>query len=67
MNEGTWFYLRQTLYLYNFSTAGLDDMVLSSLVKEQIEGLTPLAISLIPPRKMAVRIENFRHYPCCVP
>ncbi|KAK3533942.1 hypothetical protein QTP70_034944, partial [Hemibagrus guttatus] len=34
--------------------AGLDDMVLSSLVKEQIEGLTPLAISLIPPKKMAV-------------
>ncbi|KAI5609751.1 stereocilin-like [Silurus asotus] len=34
--------------------AGLDDMVLSSLVREQIEGLTPLAISLIPPKKLAV-------------
>ncbi|XP_027017151.2 stereocilin [Tachysurus fulvidraco] len=34
--------------------AGLDDMVLSSLVKEQIEGLTPLAISMIPPKKMSV-------------
>ncbi|XP_053094140.1 stereocilin [Pangasianodon hypophthalmus] len=34
--------------------AGLDDIVLSSLVREQIEGLTPLAISLIPPKKMAV-------------
>ncbi|TSL68171.1 Stereocilin [Bagarius yarrelli] len=34
--------------------AGLEDMVLSSLVREQIEGLTPLAISLIPPKKMAV-------------
>ncbi|KAF5906160.1 stereocilin-like, partial [Clarias magur] len=34
--------------------AGLDDMVLSSLVREQIEGLTPLALSLIPPKKLAV-------------
>ncbi|XP_066504103.1 stereocilin [Hoplias malabaricus] len=34
--------------------AGLDDMVLSALVKEQIEGLTPAAIALIPARKMAV-------------
>ncbi|XP_062869517.1 stereocilin [Trichomycterus rosablanca] len=34
--------------------AGLDDMVLSSLVKEQMEGLTPSAISLMHPNKMAV-------------
>ncbi|KAL7854456.1 hypothetical protein SRHO_G00166460 [Serrasalmus rhombeus] len=34
--------------------AGLDDMVLSALIKEQVEGLTPAAIALIPPRKMAV-------------
>ncbi|XP_076880978.1 stereocilin [Brachyhypopomus gauderio] len=34
--------------------AGLEDMVVSSLVREQIEGLTPSAIALIPPRKMAV-------------
>ncbi|XP_053369543.1 stereocilin [Clarias gariepinus] len=34
--------------------AGLDDMVLSSLLREQIEGLTPLALSLIPPKKLAV-------------
>uniref|UniRef100_A0AAR2IXJ6 Stereocilin n=1 Tax=Pygocentrus nattereri TaxID=42514 RepID=A0AAR2IXJ6_PYGNA len=34
--------------------AGLDDMVLSALIKEQMEGLTPAAIALIPPRKMAV-------------
>ncbi|XP_072516145.1 stereocilin [Salminus brasiliensis] len=34
--------------------AGLDDMVLSALVEEQIGGLTPAAIALIPPRKMAV-------------
>ncbi|KAG9352325.1 hypothetical protein JZ751_020738, partial [Albula glossodonta] len=33
--------------------AGLADMVLSALVKEQIEGLTPAAIALIPPRKLA--------------
>ncbi|KAI1889762.1 hypothetical protein AGOR_G00166270 [Albula goreensis] len=34
--------------------AGLADMVLSALVKEQIEGLTPAAIALIPPGKLAV-------------
>ena len=39
----------------SLSSAGLDDMVLSALVKEQMEGLTPAAIALIPPRKMAVR------------
>ncbi|KAG9266572.1 stereocilin-like [Astyanax mexicanus] len=34
--------------------AGLDDMVLTALVEEQIGGLTPAAIALIPPRKMTV-------------
>ncbi|KAK0150058.1 Stereocilin [Merluccius polli] len=34
--------------------AGLQDIALSSLVREQVEGLTPEAIPLIPPRKMAV-------------
>ncbi|CAL8383253.1 unnamed protein product [Arctogadus glacialis] len=34
--------------------AGLQDMALSSLVREQIEGLTLEAIPLIPPKKMAV-------------
>uniref|UniRef100_W5N8L8 Stereocilin 1 n=1 Tax=Lepisosteus oculatus TaxID=7918 RepID=W5N8L8_LEPOC len=34
--------------------AGIPDMSLSSLVKEQIEGMTPLAISLIPPAKFSV-------------
>nr|XP_015198945.1 PREDICTED: stereocilin-like [Lepisosteus oculatus] len=33
---------------------GLPDIVLSSLVREQIEGLTPAAIALIPPSKLAV-------------
>ncbi|XP_035274550.1 stereocilin [Anguilla anguilla] len=33
---------------------GLPDMVLSALVREQIEGLTPAAITLIPPSKLAV-------------
>ncbi|KAJ8340276.1 hypothetical protein SKAU_G00349090 [Synaphobranchus kaupii] len=32
----------------------LPDMVLSALVREQIEGLTPAAIALIPPDKLAV-------------
>ncbi|XP_073480067.1 stereocilin-like [Aquarana catesbeiana] len=34
--------------------AGLDDMELSSLVLQQIQGLTPLAVSLIQPTKFAV-------------
>uniref|UniRef100_A0A671KS68 Stereocilin n=1 Tax=Sinocyclocheilus anshuiensis TaxID=1608454 RepID=A0A671KS68_9TELE len=34
--------------------AGLEDMVLSALIKEQVDGLTPAAITLIPPRKFAV-------------
>ncbi|XP_028293866.1 stereocilin isoform X2 [Gouania willdenowi] len=33
---------------------GLPDMVLSALQQEQMEGITPEAIALIPPRKMAV-------------
>lgn len=35
--------------------AGLPDMAMSALVKEQIEGVTPAAISMIPPDKFAVR------------
>ncbi|XP_072133971.1 stereocilin [Mobula birostris] len=34
--------------------AGLPDMVLSSLVKEQVEGLTPNAIAALPPKKLSV-------------
>ncbi|KAF7659084.1 hypothetical protein LDENG_00003550, partial [Lucifuga dentata] len=34
--------------------AGLEDLVLSAVVREQLEGLTPEAISLISPQKMAV-------------
>ncbi|XP_072881906.1 stereocilin [Hemitrygon akajei] len=34
--------------------AGLTDMALSSLIAQQIEGLTPTAIALIPPDKFAV-------------
>ncbi|XP_053572133.1 stereocilin-like [Bombina bombina] len=34
--------------------AGLDDLELSALVKEQIQGLSPLAVSLIHPKKFAV-------------
>jgi len=35
-------------------TAGLPDMSMSALVKEQLGGISPLAISLIPPEKLAV-------------
>nr|XP_020462051.1 stereocilin-like [Monopterus albus] len=34
--------------------AGLEDLVLSALVQEQMEGLTPEAIALMSPKKMAV-------------
>ncbi|XP_041030829.1 stereocilin [Carcharodon carcharias] len=34
--------------------AGLPDMVLSALVKEQIEGLTTVAVATIPPKKFSV-------------
>lgn len=34
--------------------AGLEDMVLSALVQEQVEGLTPEAISLMSPQKLSV-------------
>ncbi|XP_075714510.1 stereocilin-like isoform X5 [Rhinoderma darwinii] len=38
--------------------AGLQDIELSSLVLEQIQGLTPLAISLIHPKKFAVSFSS---------
>ncbi|XP_069030573.1 uncharacterized protein strc1 [Embiotoca jacksoni] len=38
--------------------AGLPDMAMSSLVKEQIEGITPMAISMIPPEKFAVTFHQ---------
>ncbi|KAM8894443.1 stereocilin isoform 2-T2 [Spinachia spinachia] len=34
--------------------AGLPDMAMSALVSEQIEGITPAAVSMIPPDKFAV-------------
>uniref|UniRef100_UPI00398E8762 stereocilin-like isoform X1 n=2 Tax=Pristiophorus japonicus TaxID=55135 RepID=UPI00398E8762 len=34
--------------------AGLSDIVLSALVKEQIEGLTAIAVATIPPQKFSV-------------
>ncbi|MGH0137077.1 UNVERIFIED_CONTAM: hypothetical protein FKN15_007660 [Acipenser sinensis] len=39
-------------------SAGLSDMVLSSLVREQLEGLTPAAIALIAPSKLAVVLST---------
>lgn len=36
------------------STAGIADLALSALLPEQIQGLTPLAISVIPAPKFAV-------------
>ncbi|XP_054900737.1 stereocilin [Poeciliopsis prolifica] len=34
--------------------AGLPDFAMSSLVKEQIEGISPMAMSMIPPKKFSV-------------
>ncbi|XP_042343560.1 stereocilin [Plectropomus leopardus] len=39
-------------------TAGLPDMAMSALVKEQIEGITPEAISIIPSKKFAVVFDQ---------
>lgn len=36
------------------SLAGIPDLALSALLREQIQGLTPLAISVIPAPKFAV-------------
>lgn len=38
---------------------GLEDLVLSALVPEQLEGLTPEAITLMTPKKMAVSSAAF--------
>lgn len=38
---------------------GLEDMVLSALVQEQVEGITPDAIALMTPKKMAVCFTNY--------
>ena len=40
------------------STAGIPDLALSALLRGQIQGLTPLAISVIPPPKFAVSIDG---------
>ena len=40
------------------STAGIPDLALSALLQEQIQGLTPLAISVIPAPKFAVCIDG---------
>ncbi|KAM3625394.1 uncharacterized protein V6R79_011379 [Siganus canaliculatus] len=39
---------------------GLEDLVLSALVKTQVEGITPEAIALMSPRKMAVVFSAFQ-------
>lgn len=36
----------------------MEDMVLSALVQEQMEGITPEAIVLMTPKKMAVSFTN---------
>lgn len=38
---------------------GLEDMVLSALVQEQVEGITPDAIALMTPKKMAVCVYDY--------
>ncbi|XP_076144128.1 stereocilin [Alosa pseudoharengus] len=37
---------------------GLEDMLMSALVKDQIQGLTPAAIALIPPHKLSVVLST---------
>lgn len=40
--------------------AGLEDMVLSALVQEQVEGITPEAIALMSPKKMTVSFTDIQ-------
>lgn len=42
-----------------FCSVGLEDMVLSALVQEQVEGITPDAIALMTPKKMAVCFNDY--------
>lgn len=51
------------LCTFLISVAGLPDIAMSALVREQIEGLSPLAISLIPAGKFAVSISFLLPYP----
>ena len=52
-----------THHILSVSVAGLPDMSMSALVKEQLEGITPMAISLIPPDKFAVSLPlSIFHY-----
>lgn len=37
---------------------GLEDLVLSALVQEQLEGIVPEALALMTPKKMAVSCNN---------
>lgn len=41
------------------STAGIPDLALSALLRGQIQGLTPLAISVIPAPKFAVSTDEW--------
>lgn len=41
-------------FLTVYFTAGLPDIAMSALVQQQIEGITPMAISMISPQKFAV-------------
>ena len=47
-----------TKYCLCLCPVGLEDMVLSALVQEQVEGISPGAIALMSPRKMAVSVNH---------
>jgi len=51
------------LCTFPLSVAGLPDIAMSALVREQIEGISPLAISLIPAGKFAVSISFLLPHP----
>lgn len=55
MRNGTKKILLMLIFATCLPPAGLPDMAMSALVKEQIEGVMPGAISMIPPDKFAVR------------
>lgn len=55
MIDGTNKSFLMLIFVHSLPPAGLPDMAMSALVKEQIEGVLPVAISMIPPDKFAVR------------
>lgn len=55
LGQGGFLICGEVVYVYlGLCPGGLEDFVLSALVREQLEGITPQAVALVTPKKMAV-------------